>query len=345
MATTQRTPPAARPGPIERAGSAFLQRHRLDRAALRVFSTRYAVVGVWIAMAAVYATISPDKFLRTATIQSIFSSQQSLVFLTMGALCTFVVGEFDLSIASTMGLSATIVPVLSTLHHQNVVFSCIVAVLAASASGLLNGVLVVALGVDALIVTLGTGTFLLGIAAWMSDQTTVSGVNPSLSKIATYSIGGLPISFYYGLVIAIAFAYLLGCTPLGRHMTFVGANAEVARLAGVNVNRIRIGSYVVGATIAGVGGVILVASVGGYDPTASAQYLLPTFAAAFLGTAVVRPGQFNPLGAMVGIYFLTTGILGLEILGLNGWIQNVFYGAALILAVSIATVVRRRARS
>jgi ribose transport system permease protein len=125
-------------------------------------------------------------------------------------------------------------------------------------------------------------------------------------------------------------------------MAFVGANREVARLAGVRVARIRIGAYVVSGLICGLGGMLLAAAVGGFDPSSSPSYLLPAFSAAFLGTAAIVPGRFNPLGTFVAIYFLATGILGLQLLGYTGWISHVFYGAALIVAVTVSTVVRRR---
>ena len=125
-------------------------------------------------------------------------------------------------------------------------------------------------------------------------------------------------------------------------MTFVGANREVARLAGVRVNRIRFMSYVSGSTIAGLGGVLLVSSLGGFDPSSSAGYLLPALSAVFLGTAVVQPGRFNPIGTLIGIYFLASGILGLQLMGLGGWIEDVFYGAALVVAVAVSSLIRRR---
>ena len=89
----------------------------------------------------------------------------------------------------------------------------------------------------------------------------------------------------------------------------------------------------------------LVSEVGGFDPTSATSYLLPTLAAVFLSTAVVLPGQFNAIGAVIGIFFLKTGIYGLNLLGWSGWIQDVFYGGGLVVAVALATVVGRRARS
>src|SRR5699024_9923117 len=123
--------------------------------------------------------------------QSILGSQQALVFLALAAMLTFVVGEFDLSIASVLGLSATLVPVLAVLHGWNIVLACIVAVLVAALAGLVNGLLVVKVGVQALIVTLGMATLLLGIAALVSHQTTVSGLSSGFGQIALYSIAGL----------------------------------------------------------------------------------------------------------------------------------------------------------
>jgi ribose transport system permease protein len=304
---------------------------------------KYAIVAVWGLLVLFYGAIEPDKMLRHGTFQTIFGSQQALVFLSMALVVTFIVGEFDLSVASIMGLAATLVPVLFKLHGVDVVTASLIAVACCVGAGVINGFIVVVLGVNPIVTTLGMGTFLLGICLKISRLTTISGLSADFAKISLHRLWGLPVSFYYGVVIAAGLAYVIGFTPLGRHMSFVGANREVARLAGVRVDRIRFGSYVASGLICGVGGVVLVAGLGGYDSTASPGYLLPAFAATFLGTAVVQPGRFNPIGSLVGIYFLVTGIVGLQLLGYTGWIENVFYGAALVIAVSVSTIVGRRA--
>jgi ribose transport system permease protein len=142
----------------------------------------------------------------------------------------------------------------------------------------------------------------------------------------------------------VVFAYMLAWTPLGRHILFVGTNRDVARLAGINVNRIRIGSYLSASLVAGLSGVLVVATVGGFDPTGAAGYLLPALSAVFLGTAIVKPGQFNPVGTVLALFFLETGIYGLQLMGLSGWVQDVFYGAGLVIAVTISTIVRVRSK-
>jgi ribose transport system permease protein len=233
--------------------------------------------------------------------------------------------------------------VLVVNHHWGIWPAAIVAVLGALACGVVNGLLVVVAEVNTIVVTLGMGTLLTGIALWISDLNTI--VLPSaggFAKVAILPVGGLYISFFYGAALALGFAYVLGFTPLGRHMRFVGASREVSRLSGVRVNRIRFGSFVAASALSGIGAVVTVAALGSYNATTSDAYLLPVFASVFLGTAVIQPGRFNPIGTWIGIYFLTTGITGLEDLGLQTWVSDVFYGGVLVVAVTIATLLRRR---
>jgi ribose transport system permease protein len=304
---------------------------------------RYALVGVWLVVAAFYAILEPDSFLTSGTFQTIFGSQQALVFLAIAAVIVFAVGEFDLSIASIFGLAATLVPVLVVKHGWAPASASLATVLICCGIGAINGVIIVRLGIDPIITTLGMGTLLLGVTSGFSDNQAVAGLSDSFASVANTTIVlGLPISFFYGVALALLVGYVMRFTALGRHMAFVGANREVARLAGVRVARIRTGAYVVSGLICGVGGVLVAASVGGFDSNSAPSYLLPALSATFLGTAAIRPGRFNPIGTMVAIYFLVTGIVGLQLLGYSGWVSDAFYGSALIVAVIVSTLTRRR---
>jgi ribose transport system permease protein len=306
-------------------------------------TARYAIIVVWAAMIAVYATTEHGLFWSTGTFQTIFSSQEPLVFMTMALMCSIVVGEFvDLSVPAVFSFAATILPVLVVDHGWPVWPAALLAIVGAVAVGAINAFLIVKMHVNTIVVTLGMSTLLEGISLWMSDMNTISGLPTGFGKIANQDVAGLPISFWYGVVLVLGFGYLLAFTPLGRHMQFVGASREVSRLSGVRVDRIRFGSFVFAGLLSGVGAVIAVAGLGGYDPTSADSYLLPVFAAVFLGTAIFQPGRFNPLGTFVGIYFLETGILGLQLLGLQAWVSDVFYGGVLVIAVTISTLLHRR---
>ena len=347
-ATEPRRPPdvdvVADQAPPPEAPTPFMDRFRQSGEGGLV--SRYALVGVWLVVAAFYALVEPDTMLTSGTFQTIFGSQVALVFLAMAAVVTFAVGEFDLSIASIFGVAATLVPVLVVKHGWSPAAAAVAALAVCAAIGAVNGLIIVRLGIDAIITTLGMGTLLLGLTSGFSQSEAVAGLSDSFSKVAnTTVLFGLPISFFYGVALAGLIAYVMAYTALGRHMAFVGANREVARLAGVRVARIRIGSYVVSGLLCGIGGVLTAATVGGFDSNSSPTYLLPALSATFLGTAAIRPGRFNPIGTMVAIYFLVTGIVGLQLLGYSGWVSDAFYGAALIVAVIVSTLTRRRTLS
>jgi ribose transport system permease protein len=334
--STATAPPAPEAGPKPRTAPRLAS--VFDHAA-----SRYSLFGVWAIMIVLFWAAKPDIFMTSASWQSIFNSQYSLMFMAMALLCTIIVGEFvDLSVPYVFGLSATILGILVANHHWNVWLAALVAVAAAAAVGAVQGLLVVVVGVNTIVVTLGMGTLLTGVALWMSDMNNVSFLNPGFSQIALFSIAGLPVSFWYGVIGVAVFAYVLGCTPLGRHMRFTGASREVSRLSGVRVNRIRFGSFVAAGVLSGLGAVVTLAQVGGFNANYASSYLLPVFASVFLGTAILQPGRFNPVGTWIGIFFLATGNVGLEDLGLQTWVSNVFYGGVLVIAVTISTILRRR---
>jgi ribose transport system permease protein len=328
------------PTPHERSGAGSGGPQLKDL--VRSFLSRGSLLVTWGVLILVFAIWEPKDFLQLGTFQTIFSSPVQLIFLCLALVITFAVGEFDLSVAAVMGLSGTVVTLLTVNHGWNPWLASVVAIAAGGVVGVVNGTLIVHAKVNAIVVTLGVGTCITGVAQWSTSLNTISGLPASFSKMAIFGIGGISISFFYGLALTLALAYVLVATPLGLRMSFVGSNPEVARLAGVRVNRIRLGSYVASALISGLGGVILAATLGGFDPSSSPNYLLPAFAAVFLGTAAIQPGKFNPVGAFIGIYFLQTGIVGLQLAGLGGYIENLFYGATLVIAVTISTIVRAR---
>ena len=337
--STPDTHQAPAPEAIEQAEPPVFHGGRID---FRDLISRTSLIGIWILVAAGFAVFETDLFLQEGTFKTIFGSQYELVFLTVALVCTFTVGEFDLSVASAMGLAGCLVPLLNVQDGVPIVFAVILALAASSGVGAVNGFLVVKVGVDAIVATLGMGTLVLGITLWITNLNTINGLSHGFAELAIRDVFGLPIAFFYGLAACLILAYVLGFTPLGRRMAFVGSSREVARLAGINVNRLRFGAYVAGGFVAGLAGVLLAATLGGYNPNTSGTYLLPAFAAVFLGTAVIQPGRFNPLGGFIAVYFLQTGIVGLQLAGLTGWVENVFYGGVLVLAVSATTLIRKR---
>ncbi len=304
---------------------------------------RYALLGAFALIVAGFGIATPDTYLTTGNLQAILSSQAVLLVLALGLLFPLTTGDFDLSVASTLSLSAMVVTVLDVQHGWPIVPAGAVAVLAGAAVGLVNGAVVVRLGVDSFIVTLGSGTLLLGIVAWISDSSSITGLSPRLVDWTVgHSLLGVSLSFYYGVALTVAAWALFELLPLGRRMLFVGSSRTVSALSGLRVSRIRWGSFVASGTIAAVAGILYAGNLGGADPTSGQTFLLPAFAACFLGATAIVPGRFNAIGTFIAVYFLVAGITGLQLLGVENFVQNLFYGGALIVAVALSQVVRRR---
>lgn len=311
--------------------------------ALRFILTRYSLVIIWILM--VIVLMVPQGVEPLSALRTVFSQQIPLIFLGLGVVITMAVGEFDLSFAAIFGLSAVALPSLVTFYGWPYPLALLASVGIALVAGLVNAWLVVKVGISSVVVTLGVSSVAAGVGYWLSRETTVSGIDPALGKIATSRFLELPLLFWYGLILVLIVAYIMSGTPLGRNMLFVGSNRAVASLAGISVARIRTGAYLASALLSGLAGVILATGLGGFNPGTAAVNLMPTFAAVFLGTVAVIPGRFNPIGMMIAAYFLLTGVFGLQLLGLSGWVTQVFYGVALVTAVAISTILQRRIKS
>jgi ribose transport system permease protein len=212
--------------------------------------------------------------------------------------------------------------------------------------GLIHSLFIVYFRVPSLVVTLGSTSLMSGIVQWMTNSTTIGGIDDNLvNAVVGYRLFGIPYAFYYALVAALAMWYVFDYTPLGRRLLFVGRGREVARLNGIAVNRVRVGALVTSSVLASAAGILYAGILGSADPFSGLNYLLPAFAAAFLGATTIQPGRFNPWGTIVAVYFLGTGITGLSMLGIPLWVTSVFNGGALILAVTISQITRGRETS
>ncbi len=154
---------------------------------------------------------------------------------------------------------------------------------------------------------------------------------------------GIPLEFYYGIALGVVMLYVFEFMPIGRRLLFVGRGRERrAARAGSASSRLRWGALVASGMISAFAGVLYAGTLGSADPTSSLSFLLPAFAAAFLGATTIMPGRFNPLGSIAAVYFLVTGITGLQLLGVQTFVQQLFYGGALVLAVALSQLARRR---
>src|SRR3984957_14671201 len=233
----------------------------------------FGLIIVWIAMIAVFGYLRPETFLTWANFSTLLGSQAVLVVLTLGLLVPLTANDFDLSIAYTMTLSSMLIAVLNVNNGVGIGWSIIAALAAGAMIGLINGLLITIFRIHSLIVTLGVGTFLHGVTLWMSDSMTISGVSQSLiSAVIVQRLFGIPLEFYYAIAIACLIWYVLEFTAMGLRILFVGRGREVARLSGIDTDRVRIGCLVASGFLGALAGVLYTGTQGAADPVSGVSY-------------------------------------------------------------------------
>lgn len=325
------------------------QRQFLGNLQLSSVIERFGLVIVWIFVIVFFGVKATSTFLTFGNFSTMFGSQAVLLMLTLALLVPLTAGDYDLSVASILTLSSMLIAYLSVNEGWSIGLAIVVAIAAGMIVGLINGVIITFFNIESLIVTLGTGTILNGLVLWLSGSSTISGVSSTLvNLVVEQRFLGIPLEFYYGLALTVVLWYVFEYTAAGRRLLFVGRGRTMARLSGLRVQSIRVVALVTSGAISALAGALYVGTIGAADPTSGLAYLLPAFAAAFLGTTTIVPGRFNPWGSFTSVYFLVTGITGLTILGAENYVADIFYGAALVVGVVLSQVARwrsaRRAR-
>lgn len=312
-----------------------------DPERFRSFLGRYAVVLALALLIVVFSALRPDTFFTDENFKSILITESVLVILALGVIVPLSAGEFDLSIAAVLGFSSGLFAHLTAQNDWSVLLALLVTFGAALTVGVVNAFFVVIIGVNSFITTLGVGTLLSGLGLAIFTAETIGGVPSSFSDPFREEILGVDTPVFLAVGLALAMWYFLEHTPTGRYLFFTGAGREAARLAGVRVSRIRFGAMVTSAVFAWLAGMVLVAQTGAAQLAFGNPFLLPAFAAGFLGATTIKVGRPNAWGTVVAVYLLAVGTTGLQLLGAADWVEDVFNGSALVLAVALARLASR----
>lgn len=300
---------------------------------------RFSAVGLFALFIIVFGILRPSVFLTASNFQVTVSQGVVTIVLGLAFLVPLCAGAYDLSIGAMMELSLSVMT-WGTIHTGlPVVVLAIVAVLLCCLVGMVSGVLVVKFGVNSLIATLGVSEVLAAVELLISNNTVIVGrYSNGFENLGNHNVAGVPLVLIYLLVIAFVTWFVLEETPAGRSLFAVGGNSEAARLAGVRVNAVIFRSLVASAGIAGLGGVIYAMQVGTYSAGAGAGLLFPALAAVFFGASQFS-GRPNVWGTVVAFFALAFGVKGLQIVYGPGsfWIDPLFQGLALVIAVSLAS--------
>jgi ribose transport system permease protein len=304
---------------------------------------RIALLVVWLGLVVVYGLVLPQSFLSWGNFSILFASYSPAAMLALAIIVPLTAGDYDLSVGATLTLASALIGVLNVWMHWPILAVLVVAVLTGVVVGLINALFILFFRIPSLVVTLGTTSVMTGLAQWITNSSTIGGIDEGLvMAVVGGRLFGVPYAFYYALIAAVGMWYVFDYTPIGRRLLFVGRGREVARLNGISVDRVRLGALVTSGVLSALAGILYAGVLGSADPYSGLNFLLPAFAAAFLGATTILPGRFNPWGVIAAVYFLATGITGLTMLGIPLWVTNVFNGGALILAVTVSQLTRGR---
>jgi ribose transport system permease protein len=314
---------------------------RRSRPAAGAIAARSTLVLVLVVLIAIFTLINGRTFFSTATLELVLSTQAATGVIALAVTVACVVGEIDLSVAGVMGGSAGISALLVS-HGDGAFVAVIVALAFALGFGVVNGLLVTYARLSSIIATLATGTIATGVALAIVGPDTIVATASGFLNLFSSSIGGVQSAFFILVVLSVVAVVVLQWTLLGRRLFFVGQNRDAAALLGIKVRRLTIGGMVAAGLLAGLAGIMLSGQNGGANVTQTSGYLLPAFAASFLGTAAISPGRFNAGGTFIATYVLGAATVGLNIAGVPQWSTYLFNGGLLIVSLGVFSIVNLR---
>jgi ribose transport system permease protein len=303
----------------------------------------YGLPILTVLLIALFSLLLPDTFPTMLNLRSILSDKAIIAMLSLAAMLPMMAGRIDLTVGYGIVLWHILAISLLVNNHLPWPLAAVLVLLAGGAMGLINGLLVEMAQIDSFIATLGTGTILYALALWYTDGRQVIGPLPAaFLDINGLFVFGLPITSFYVLALALLLWLVAERLPLGRHIYAIGASPKVAELNGIPVRAYVLGVFIGSGVITAFAGVVLASKLRIGQASVGLEYLLPALVGAFLGSTTIRPGRVNVWGTVVGVLILAVGISGIQQLGGAFFVEPLFNGVTLVIAIGLAGYAQRR---
>jgi ribose transport system permease protein len=300
---------------------------------------KYSALYLWALFMIFFSITKGDTFLSSASFKlvltdpAVYNGTLALAFLV-----PLATGTYDLAIGANMSMALVISTYLASTDKTSDIMAMVIALAACGIAGFISGFFVVKLKVNSFIATLGMSQVITAFVQKTSSQSINDAFTDSYRDIGRHELLGLPLYWYYMMILAVIVWYVFEHTPVGRHMFATGGNPEAARLAGLRTDRLVWGSLVASGMIGGFAGIIYGWKVGNYAATVGPGFLFPAIAAVFFGASQLK-GRPNVWGTFIALYTLAWGIKGLQLTFVSNtrWIEPLFQGVSLLAAVSLAS--------
>ncbi|MCL6282478.1 ABC transporter permease [Ruegeria sp. 2012CJ41-6] len=303
----------------------------------------YGLVILTVFLIGLFSVLLPNTFPTMLNLRAIVSDKAIIALLSLGAMIPMAAGRIDLTVGYGIVLWHILAISFQTLLGLPWPVAVALVLVLGAVTGFLNGLLVEVAKIDSFIATLGTGTVLYALALWHTGGRQMVGVLPDgFYALNTTFVFGLPITGYYLLAITVVMWIVLEYTPVGRYLYAIGANQRAAQLNGIPTRKYVIGAFVASGTMTALAGVLLASKLRIGQASVGLEFLLPALVGAFLGSTTIKPGRVNVWGTIVGVAILAVGISGIQQFGGSFWVEPLFNGVTLLIAIGIAGYAQRR---
>ena len=285
-----------------------------------------------------FAIWIPDLWVVWNTHRFYLNNESIRAIVAIGLIVPLSAGVFDLSIGGVISASAVTTAWAIEMQMWPWPVGILLGVLVALAAGAINGFLIVKIKIDSFIATLGMSSVLIAYGIYLARGRSIIIKSAEFKELTGLAAFGFKWTFVYLLILVLLVWYVMEHTATGRYLFATGGNREAARLAGVQVDRYLVGALLVSSLTAGLGGVLFASNFSSVQASAGPPYLLPSFAAAFFGATQFK-NRFNAVGTLLAVFVMASGVKGFQLLGLggSGWLDDLFFGLALVLAVGFST--------
>jgi ribose transport system permease protein len=315
-----------------------------ERGPVLNFLENYGLVAL-LAVVVIFFCVYPStsaEFVSRANLITMLGNETVVAIIALAALIPLAAGYIDLSVAAIAGMASCTFATTLTRAHFPLILAIVAGIVMGGALGALNGLLIARYHLSSIIVTLGSQIALGGIMEWYTKNNTIgAGMSEGIINFGSSNWFGIPRLSWILLPVAVGVWFLLEQTPFGRYIQAISSNRRSAKLVGIGVERTLFLAFTCAGVVAGIAGVLLSIRQGGADSSTGPSYLFPALTGVFLGATVIHPGRPNPVGTLVGLFFLAVIITGLEFLGATNWAPNLLTGLLLVIAAVLATVLAR----
>ncbi len=307
---------------------------------VKEFLLKYSFAIVFVLLV-VYLSFATSKFLTVSNIVNVFRQVSNQGIIAVGMTMILIMGQIDLSVGALVAFAA----VLNAIFLKwglSIPMSILATLGVTCLWGVLNGYVTARFRLHAFLVTMATMTLIRGVTYTLTGGYPVGGLPQDFFIYGSGQLGFIPYPVLYMIAIFMLGAFVMSSTTFGRSIYALGGNEDAARLSGINVERVKIGVFVVSAAVSGISGLVLSSRLMAGSPEIGIGWELDIVAAVIIGGTNIVGGEGKLSGTLLGVLFIGVLSNGMILLDITPYMQQVVRGLVILGAVILNSLQEKR---